>query len=86
MAEGHNYRVAVDSEGNHGYEIGFWPDDANQNDPMQYRVVARCYDQKEAALLAAKYDAGVAAPKAEPVEEEPAPRVSHPAAGRHTRR
>jgi len=51
----HNYRLAVDEHGNHGYEIGFWP--VNADEGTDYVVVAKCYDQQEAARLAARYDA-----------------------------
>lgn len=44
----HNYRLAVDDNGNHGYEIGFW----SAQDPPHYVVVSKCYDQQEAARLA----------------------------------
>jgi len=52
---GHNYRLAVDEHGNHGYEIGYWP--ATADEGTDYVVVARCYDQQEAARLAAQFNA-----------------------------
>lgn len=51
--EGHNYRLAVDEAGNHGYEIGYW----SAGDDPRYVVVAKCYDQQEAARLAAQFNA-----------------------------
>jgi hypothetical protein len=50
----YNYRLAVDEHGNHGYEVGYWKADSDQKDPLNYVVEARCYDQVEAQLLAAK--------------------------------
>jgi hypothetical protein len=55
-AETHNYRLATDPLGDHGYEVGFWPSGADMNDPAQYRVVAKCYSQAEAQALAASQD------------------------------
>src|SRR5262245_64904131 len=49
--EGCNYRLAVNPQtGEHGYEIGYWPADATQ--VSDYVVLARCYDQQEAARIA----------------------------------
>jgi hypothetical protein len=56
-AETHNYRLATDPDGDHGYEVGFWPSGADMNDPAAFRVVAKCYSQGEAAQLAAQFDA-----------------------------
>lgn len=54
MPEPHNYRLAINPQtGEHGYEVGYW---STQN-PPQYIVQARCYDQHEAARLAAQFDA-----------------------------
>jgi len=58
----HNYRLAVDEHGNHGYEIGYWPDNATVG--SDYVVVAHCYDPLEAQRLAAQFDAAPP-PKAE---------------------
>ena len=71
----HNYRVAVNpNTGEHGYEIGYWPENADEG--SDYVVVARCYDQQEAAKLALAANAGTLKPKdeveaeAEPEEDE----------------
>jgi len=56
-AEPHNYRLAVDPHGAHGYEVGFWPSGADLNDPAAFIVTAKCYTQAEAQALAAHADA-----------------------------
>jgi hypothetical protein len=56
-AEPHNYRLAVDPHGAHGYEVGFWPSGGDLNDPAAFVVVAKCYTQAEAQALATHYDA-----------------------------
>jgi hypothetical protein len=51
--EGHNYRLAVDEHGNHGYEVGYW----TAGEDPRYVVVARVFDQQEAARLANQFNA-----------------------------
>ena len=52
--EGHNYRLATNPQtGEHGYEIGYW----STQEPPEYIVVARCYDQIEAARLVTQHNA-----------------------------
>jgi hypothetical protein len=51
--EGHNYRLATDAAGNHGYEVGYW----TAGEDPRYVVVARCYDQQEAARLVNQFNA-----------------------------
>ena len=41
-------RLATDAEGNHGYEIGYWPLNADLNDPGDFVVVEKAYGQVEA--------------------------------------
>jgi len=54
--EGCNYRLAVNPDtGEHGYEIGYWP--AGASEASDYVVLARCYDQQEAARLANAHNA-----------------------------
>ena len=75
----HNYRLAVNPQtGEHGYEIGFWP--VNADEGTDYVVVARCYDQQEAARLAAQFDAAPPPDHLPPDEsgEGPAAEEEHP--------
>ena len=52
----HNYRLAVDEHGNHGYEIGYWTDQVPEGEQPIYIVQAKCYDQQEAQRLATAFD------------------------------
>ena len=61
-------RLATDGEGNHGYEIGFWPEHADMNDPRLFEVVEKAYGQAEAFARVNTLNMGVA--------DEPAPKVS----------
>jgi len=86
-AAGHNYRVATNPEtGEHGYEIGYWP--VNADEGTDYVVVARCYDQQEAARLANQLNAGPP-PDTHPPDEsgeteiEPKQHESRPHTSRH---
>jgi hypothetical protein len=69
-----NYRLTVGPEG-HGYEVGYWPDGADMNDPSQYIVVAKCYGQQEAAALALAHagDPVYGPSEASPAEQDEAP-------------
>ena len=42
-------RLATDAEGNHGYEIGYFPEHADMNDPRLFVVTETAYGQQEAA-------------------------------------
>ena len=68
-----NYRLTVGPEG-HGYEVGYWPEGADMNDPNQYIVVAKCYGQQEAAALALAHAGDpVVDHQASPAEQDEAP-------------
>ena len=41
-------RLATDAQGNHGYEIGYFPLNADLNDPSLFVVVDKIYAQVEA--------------------------------------
>ena len=78
------YRLATDADGNHGYEIGRWLEGADLNDPNQFVVVEKCYDQQEAAArtLARNRSEASTEPSAEDAEEDE-PHPSRHAAPRH---
>ena len=42
-------RLATDAEGNHGYEIGYFPASADINDPGLFVVTEKAYGQVDAA-------------------------------------
>ena len=66
-------RLATDAEGNHGYEIGYWPLNADLNDPRDFVVVEKAYGQVEAFARANALNLGsdpLEAPKAEHDEDE----------------
>jgi hypothetical protein len=66
-----NYRLTVGPEG-HGYEVGYWPDGADMNDPNAYVVLAKCYGQQEAAALALAHAGDpVGTPQQHEAEAEP---------------
>ena len=44
-------RLATDAEGNHGYEIGYFPANSDFNDPGMFVVVNKAYGQVEAAAI-----------------------------------
>jgi hypothetical protein len=70
--EPHNYRLAVDPHGAHGYEVGYWPEGADLNDPAAFVVVAKCYTQAEAQALASQADgAAQVQPSEEPSHKHP---------------
>ena len=47
------WRLAVGPNGDHGYEVGYWPANANLNDPSEFIVIEGVYGQQEAAQRAA---------------------------------
>ena len=65
----YTYRLATDNEGNHGYEIGYWPLNADMNDPRLFTVVEKCYGQQEAAARTVALNLG--SDPFEPPEAEP---------------
>ena len=64
-------RLATDAEGNHGYEIGYWPRNADLNDPRHFVVVEKAYGQQEAFARANALNLG-ADPFVEPEPHAPA--------------
>ena len=66
-------RLATDAQGNHGYEIGYFPLNADLNDPREFVVVEKAYGQIEAAARTNALNLGsdpFETPQVEPHEDE----------------
>ena len=76
-------RLATDGEGNHGYEIGYFPENVDMNDPRMFVVTEKAYGQVEAATRVNALNCAGGPPQDKPMphkdddEDEDFERASH---------
>ena len=75
-------RLATDAEGNHGYEIGYFPANSDFNDTGMFVVVYKAYGQVEAAGRVNALNMGVAEEPAAKHDEVAEEDEDHEAAAR----